>query len=108
MAHKVFSKHSSSEIREWTKQLMKSYQLLHAVEKPMNLDYVQPFANTSDLKEFTPKLDPKLAEERRKEREFKMKQGVELEEKQQVTINLSSQPEQGSNTARMGESQSQE
>lgn len=25
MAHKVFSKHTSSEIREWTKQLMKSY-----------------------------------------------------------------------------------
>jgi hypothetical protein len=39
-AQKVFSKHNSREIREWTKQLMKSYQLLHAVEKPMNLDYV--------------------------------------------------------------------
>ena len=88
MAHKVFSKHSLAEIREWTKQLMKSYQLLHAVEKPMNLDYVQPFANTSDLTEFTPKLDPKLAEARRKEREFKMKQGVELEESQQITIDV--------------------
>jgi len=56
----------------------------------MNLDYVQPFANTSDLTEFTPKLDPKLAEVRRKEREFKMKQGVELEENQQITIDVNS------------------
>lgn len=70
-AHKVFSKHTQAEVRQWAKQLMKSYQLLHAVEKPMNLDYVQPFANTTDLKEFTPKIDPNLAEDRRKEREFK-------------------------------------
>lgn len=73
----MFSKHNARDIREWAKQLMKSYQLLHAVEKPMNLDFVQPFANTSDLKEFTPKIDPNLAEERRKERESNNKQSDE-------------------------------
>ena len=60
-AHKIFSKHQSKEVREWAKQLMKSYQMLHAVEKPMNLDYVKPFANTSDLINFTPNIDEKLA-----------------------------------------------
>lgn len=39
-AHKVFSKHTQHEVRLWAKQLMKSYQLLHAIEKPMNFDYV--------------------------------------------------------------------
>ena len=34
---KVFSKHQTSEVREWGKLLMKNYQLLHAIEKPMNL-----------------------------------------------------------------------
>lgn len=72
-AHKVFSKHNSKEVREWSRQLMKSYQLLHAIEKPMNLDFVKPFANTSDLKEFAPNIDFNLAEERKKEREFKLK-----------------------------------
>jgi hypothetical protein len=60
-AQKVFSKHPSKEVREWATQLMKSYQMLHAVEKPMNLDYVKPFANTSDLTNFTPNIDEKLA-----------------------------------------------
>ena len=72
-AHKVFSKHSAREIKEWSRQLMKSYQLLHAVEKPMNLDYVKEFANTSDLVEMTPEINFDLAEERAKEREFKVK-----------------------------------
>jgi hypothetical protein len=72
-AHKVFSKHNSKEVREWSRQLMKSYQLLHAIEKPMNLDFVKPFANTSDLKEFAPNIDFNLAEERKKERDFKLK-----------------------------------
>ena len=30
----------------------------------MNLDYVKPFSNTSDLKNMTPKLHPDLAEKR--------------------------------------------
>jgi hypothetical protein len=34
---KVFSKHQAKEVREWGHLLMKNYQLLHAIEKPMNL-----------------------------------------------------------------------
>ncbi len=34
---KVFSKHQVVEVREWGRLLMKNYQMLHAVEKPMNL-----------------------------------------------------------------------
>jgi hypothetical protein len=34
---KVFSKHQAKEVREWGQLLMKNYQLLHAIEKPMNL-----------------------------------------------------------------------
>jgi len=63
---------------------MKSYQLLHAIEKPMNLDYVQPFANTFDLKEFTPKIDPNLAQSRRKERTASQQKTAE----EHVTIAL--------------------
>jgi hypothetical protein len=33
----VFSKHSIPDVREWGRLLMKNYQMLHAVEKPMNL-----------------------------------------------------------------------
>jgi len=36
---------------------MKNYQLLHAIEKPMNLDFVKPFANTSDLLNKSPIID---------------------------------------------------
>ena len=43
---------------------MQSYQMLHAVEKPMNLDYAKPFSNTSDLKNMTPKIHLDLAEKR--------------------------------------------
>ena len=53
---KIFSKHTSKEVRDWAAQLMKSYQMLHAVEKPMNFDYVKPFANTSDLINMTPNI----------------------------------------------------
>ena len=54
-AARVFSKHRRQDIREWSKLLMSSYQLLHAVEKPMNLEHIQtPFASTSDLKDMTP------------------------------------------------------
>jgi hypothetical protein len=55
-------------VREWGQLLMKNYQLLHAVERPMNLDYAKAFANTSDLKQFTPKIDHNLAADRAEER----------------------------------------
>ena len=58
---RVFSKHKVSDVRVWSRQLMQSYQLLHAVEKPMNLDYAKPFSNTSDLKNMTPKIFSKVA-----------------------------------------------
>lgn len=35
---------------------MKNYQMLHAIEKPMNLEYVKPFANTTDLVNKTPTI----------------------------------------------------
>lgn len=47
--------------------------MLHAVEKPMNLDYVKPFANTSDLKNMTPKIHVDLAA-KRQEQESKEKE----------------------------------
>ena len=74
-AHKIFSKHNTRDIKEWSKQLMRSYQMLHAVEKPMNLDYVQPFSNTSDLVNLTPHIDPELAKKKEDERMFKARQG---------------------------------
>lgn len=37
MMIKVFGKHKPFEVREWATKLMQSYQLLHAIEKPMNL-----------------------------------------------------------------------
>ena len=58
---KIFSKHNSKQVREWASQLMKSYQMLHAVEKPMNLDYVKPFANTTDLINMTPNIHEDIA-----------------------------------------------
>lgn len=42
--------------------------MLHAVEKPLNFDFVKPFANTSDLKNFTPHIDENLAAEKMEER----------------------------------------
>jgi len=41
---------------------------LHAVEKPINFDFVKPFANTSDLKNFTPHIDENLAAQKMEER----------------------------------------
>lgn len=72
-AHKVFSKHGSHEVRDWAMQLMKSYQMLHAVEKPMNLDYVKPFANTTDLINFTPNIHEQVAEAKEQERLYNSK-----------------------------------
>ena len=59
---------------------MKSYQMLHAVEKPMNLDYVKPFANTSDLKNFTPNIHEQVAEAKEREREYAARKGQEADE----------------------------
>lgn len=67
-ANKVFSKHPAKDVREWAALLMKSYQLLHAVEKPINFDYVKPYANTSDLKNFTPTIDHNQAYQKAKSR----------------------------------------
>ena len=60
-AHKIFSKHSKREIREWSRLLMKNYQLLYSVERPMNLDYAPGFANTSDLVQKIPNLSYRKA-----------------------------------------------
>jgi len=38
--------------------------MLHAVEKPMNLDFVKSFANTHDLKNFTPNIHEGLAKQK--------------------------------------------
>ena len=55
-AIKVFSKHDSIAVNHWGKTIATLLHQLHAVEKPMNLDYTKPFANTSDLVENTPNL----------------------------------------------------
>jgi hypothetical protein len=55
---------------------------LHAVEKPLNFDFVKPFANTSDLKNFTPHIDENLAADRM---EARLKKG---DEEQTQTIDL--------------------
>lgn len=58
---KVFSKHNTQEVREWGRLLMRNYQMLHAVEKPMNLRYAKPFANTGDLVNKSPFIHPDQA-----------------------------------------------
>ena len=62
-AKKVFSKHNIHEIRHWSGLLTDHYHLLHAMEKPMNLDYTRQFANTDDLVSDTPEVVAKAAEE---------------------------------------------
>jgi len=52
---------------------MQSYQLLHAVEKPMNLDYAKPFSNTSDLKHMTPKVHFSMAQKKEEAEEERAK-----------------------------------
>jgi len=64
---KVFSKHTVPEMREWGRLLMKNYQLMHAIEKPMNLEYVKPYANTSDLVNKTPTIHANDAKIRKEE-----------------------------------------
>lgn len=58
-------------MREWGHLLMKNYQLLHAIEKPMNLEYVKPFANTSDLANKTPTIHANEAKQRKEEEKKK-------------------------------------
>jgi SAM-dependent methyltransferase len=70
---KVFSKHTVSEVREWGRLLMRNYQMLHAIEKPMNLQYVKPFANTSDLVNKTPYIHPSHAKQEAKKVESQKK-----------------------------------
>ena len=41
--------------------------MLHAVEKPMNLSVVKPYANTSDLVTKTPYIHPGQAAKKLKE-----------------------------------------
>lgn len=64
---KIFCKHTVTDVREWSKLLMKNYQLLHAIEKPMNLEYVKPYANTSDLVNKTPIIHANDAKNRKEE-----------------------------------------
>lgn len=67
-ANKIFSKHQAREVREWGHNLMKTYQLLHAVEKPINFDFVKPFASTSDLQTMLPEIDYTRGAERMEQR----------------------------------------
>ena len=87
-AQKVFSKHSTKDVMEWSALLMKNYQLLHAVEKPLNFDFVKPFANTSDLKNFTPHIDENLAAQKMEQR---LKQGGKQTSEDQ-TIDVDQKP----------------
>lgn len=67
-AQKIFSKHHVKDIREWSQLLAKNYAMLHSVEKPMNLDYVKSFANTSDYITMTPNIDETGAADKMEER----------------------------------------
>ena len=51
------------------------------------MDYVRPYANTTDLKNFTPNIDYDLAEQRQKERQFKFNKGLEVEEDEKENDN---------------------
>lgn len=90
---KVFSKHDVKDVKEWGQKLMKSYQLLHAIEKPMDLNYVKPFANTSDLVKKTPIIDANEAKkkeeaEKSAKKDDKEKKTIELEPDQEDAENM--------------------
>jgi len=77
-ALKVFSKHTPGEVRQWGKMLSQNYHMLYAIEKPMDLSYVKPFSNTSDLIEKTPTLhEPE--DKKDGEMGVKMENTIELE-----------------------------
>jgi hypothetical protein len=86
--NKIFSKHQAREVREWGHLLMKNYQLLHAVEKPINFDFVKPFASTTDLKNMIPDLDYEQAADRM---EARMKADEKEEEEVSKTIDVDSE-----------------
>ena len=65
---------------------MKNYQLLHAVEKPINFDYTKPFASTNDLKNMTPNIDHDLAYERMSKRQKDAKKDQEGDVVQEIEI----------------------
>ena len=80
---KVFSKHNVKDMRDWGTLLMKNYQMLHAVEKPMNLQYVKPYANTSDLINKTPTLHAKDAKQKKEEEKKKKDEKLKDEDNKQ-------------------------
>lgn len=94
---KVFSKHSVKEVREWGDLLMKNYHFLYSSEKPMNLAYVKPFANTSDLVNKTPNIHEK---EKVKKDEAKQK----LAEKgKEVVLEMEKELDNKESNAKAGE-----
>mmetsp|Transcript_20618 Transcript_20618/g.21406 ORF Transcript_20618/g.21406 Transcript_20618/m.21406 type:complete len:762 (+) Transcript_20618:1-2286(+) len=50
-AHRVFSKYSTTEIKEWSKKYLLNYSQNHASEPPLNLDKLKkiPFGNSQEL-----------------------------------------------------------
>jgi hypothetical protein len=68
---------------------MKNYQLLHAIEKPMNLLYVKPFSNTSDLVNKRPHIHPsqvKAKEEEEKKKADEKIKGKNDEENKTIEM----------------------
>ena len=83
----------------------------------MNLDYVAPFANTSDLKRFTPKIDVNLAKIKEQERIYKQRRGLAVDEDDGVeeaqTIVMEEQRQENENgeggiSQKTGQTKSQE
>lgn len=77
--------------------------MLHAVERPMNLDYVKPFANTSDLINFTPNINEQVAKAKADERAYSQKveqqaQGAEVDNTPVETIVLEEEREESGST----------
>lgn len=66
-ANQVFGKYPPHEIREASKKYLKIYQLLHAIEKPMDLTKNNPFINTSQLLEKKKDLIYQMKKRKKKE-----------------------------------------
>lgn len=79
-ANKIFSKHNPREVREWSNLLQKNLSLLHAVEKPINFDFVKPYASTTDLKNMLPNIDHELAAQKMENRIKEEKRDKEIGE----------------------------
>ena len=80
---------------------MKNYQLLHAVEKPLNFDFVKPFANTSDFKNFTPHIDENQAAQKMEQRLKK----TDPNSPEQQTIDVDEKPKSKFETDEVKEQQ---